>query len=134
MESSSYDATLTIGNFQKFSSKPWRYVLEKKQHELLSMQVKQLYALAPVGIIASLINGPLLIFIQWNQISHKVLLSWLTALVLLNLLWIVLYMQFQQSSQRSWRPNVWRYWFIGGTFASGCIWGATGIISFPEHS
>ena len=24
--------------------------------------------------------------------------------------------------------------FIWGTFASGCLWGATGIVFFPEHS
>jgi PAS domain S-box-containing protein len=109
-------------------------VLEEKDNELLSMQVKQLYALAPVGIVASLVNGPILIFIQWNLVSREVLLAWLFSLIVLNVLWIVLYYQFQKASQGTWNPRPWRNIFIGGTLASGCIWGATGIVSFPEHS
>lgn len=109
-------------------------MLGNTNHDLLFMQVQQLYALAPVGIIASLINGPILVFIQWNLISHKVLLVWLGALIALNVLWIVLYVQFQQASRGPWSAGVWRYVFIGGTLASGIIWGATGVLSFPEHS
>jgi PAS domain S-box-containing protein len=109
-------------------------VVENNDRELLSRQVKQLYALAPVGIIASLINGSILIYIQWNLIPHDVLLGWLVVLILLNVLWMVLYVQFQKASQGEWNPNVWRYLFIGGTLASGCLWGTTGILAFPEHS
>jgi PAS domain S-box-containing protein len=109
-------------------------MLNEKESALLSMQVKQLYALAPVGIIASLVNGPILVFIQWNLISHEVLLSWLFALIVLNVLWGVLWYQFRKASRDPLDSRCWIRRFIGGTLASGVIWGATGVVSFPEHS
>lgn len=109
-------------------------MLNEKDPDLLSMQVKQLYALAPVGIIASLVNGPLFVFIQWNLISHEVLLAWLFSLILLNVLWMVLWYQFHKTSRGSLDSRCWARRFIGGTLASGVIWGATGVVTFPENS
>ena len=110
-------------------------MLDEKESHLSLSQAKQLYALAPVGIIASLINGPILTFIQWNRIPHEVLLSWLFALIVVNGLWIVLWYQFQQAlSQGPIHPRCWINFFIAGTFSSGCIWGITGVVSFPELS
>jgi len=109
--------------------------LEVKDRELLyAQQVEQLYSLAPVGIIASIVNGPVLIYIQWNVISHAVLLSWLFALVLLNGLLSVLWYQFRNASRRPMDSHRWSRSFIGGTFASGVLWGATGVVLFPESS
>ena len=98
-------------------------MLNEKERNLLSMQVKQLYALAPVGIIASLINGPILTFIQWNLIPHGVLLSWLFALIVLNVLWGVLWHQFRKALQGPLDSRCWIRRFVGGTLASGFIWG-----------
>jgi PAS domain S-box-containing protein len=110
-------------------------VLKEKDGELLyAQQVEQLYSLAPVGIIASIVNGPVLIYIQWNVISHAVLLSWLSALVLLNGLWSVLWYQFRNASRRPMDSHRWSRRFIGGTLASGVLWGATGVVLFPEGS
>ncbi|MDH5563198.1 MAG: PAS domain S-box protein [Nitrospirota bacterium] len=109
--------------------------MEVKDRELLyAQQVEQLYSLAPVGIIASIVNGPVLIYIQWNVISHAVLLSWLFALVLLNGLLSVLWYQFRNASRRPMDSHRWSRSFIGGTFASGVLWGATGVVLFPESS
>ena len=77
-------------------------MLDEKESDLLyAQQVEQLYSLAPVGIIASLVNGPILTFIQWNVVSRGVLLAWLSALVLLNGLWSVLWYQFKKSVSRA---------------------------------
>ena len=108
--------------------------MDQKENDLLFMQVKQLYALAPVGIIASLVNGPILTFIQWDLISHEVLLSWLFALIVLNGLWVVLCYQFRKASKGPINPRYWINLFIAGTLASGLIWGATSIVSFPDNS
>ena len=110
-------------------------MLEEKESDLLYVQqVEQLYSLAPVGIIASLVNGPILTYIQWNVISHGVLLAWLSALVLLNGLWSVLWYQFQKASRGPLDSHRWSRRFLGGTLASGLIWGATGVVLFPESS
>jgi PAS domain S-box-containing protein len=110
-------------------------VLDEKESDLLyAQQVEQLYSLAPVGIIASLVNGPILTFIQWNVVSHGVLLAWLSALVLLNGLWSVLWYQFKKASRGPLDSHRWSRRFIGGTLASGFLWGGTAVVSFPENS
>lgn len=110
-------------------------MLEEKDRELLyAQQVEQLYSLAPIGIIASLVNGTILTYIQWNVISHGALLAWLSALALLNGLWSVLWYQFRNASRRPLDSYRWGRRFIGGTLASGVLWGATGVVLFPESS
>ena len=110
-------------------------MLDEEERDLLyAQQVEQLYSLAPVGIIASLINGPILTYIQWNVISHAVLLTWLSVLVLLNGVWILLWYQFKNASRRPLDSPRWSRRFIAGTLASGLVWGATGVVSFPESS
>ena len=109
--------------------------MEEKDRELLyAQQVEQLYSLAPIGIIASLVNGTILTYIQWTVVSHNVLLAWLSALVLLNGLWSVLCYQFRNASRRPLDSYFWSRKFIGGTLASGVLWGATGVVLFPESS
>ena len=110
-------------------------VLEEKDRELLyAQQVEQLYSLAPIGIIASLVNGTILTYIQWSVVSHNVLLAWLSALVLHNGLWSVLCYQFRNAPRRPLDSYFWSRKFIGGTLASGVVWGATGVVLFPENS
>jgi len=110
-------------------------VLDSQEPDLLSaQQVEQLYALAPVGIIASLVNGSILTFIQWNVISHGLLLTWLAGLIVLNGAWSLLWYQFQHASRNPQDSHRWSRRFLGGTLASGVLWGATGVVLFPETS
>lgn len=111
-----------------------RVLDDSENRSLYARQVHHLYALSPVGIIASLVNGPVLIVIQWNEIPHRMLLVWLSALILLNCGWGVLWHQFRNASRSSLDFHRWGRRFIWGTLASGCLWGATGIVVFPEHS
>jgi len=102
--------------------------LEEKDREFFcAQQVEQLYSLAPIEIISSLVNGLILTYIQWNVISHNVLLDWLSALVLLNGLWNLLWYQFRNASRRPLDTYRWSRRFIGGTLASG-------ILIFPASS
>ncbi|MDR4483732.1 MAG: hypothetical protein R3B95_11025 [Nitrospirales bacterium] len=74
-------------------------MLNEPERDLLyAQQIEQLYALAPVGIIVSLVNGSILTFIQWNVISHGMLLTWLSCLTALNGAWILLWYQFKYTS------------------------------------
>ena len=110
-------------------------MLAKHEHDLLyGQQIEQLYALAPVGIIASLVNGSILTGIQWNVISHDLLLTWLTGLFLLNGAWTLLWYQFRNASRHPQDSHRWGRRFLGGTLASGILWGASGVVLFPESS
>ncbi|MEX2493220.1 MAG: PAS domain-containing sensor histidine kinase [Nitrospirales bacterium] len=110
-------------------------MLDEQERDLLyAKQVEQLYALAPVGIIASLVNGSILTVIQWNVTAHGLLLSWLSALILLNGAWTLLWYQFRHVSRHPQDSHRWGRRFLGGTLASGVLWGATGALLFPESS
>ena len=110
-------------------------MLAKHEHDLLyGQQIEQLYALAPVGIIASLVNGSILTVIQWNVISHGLLLIWFAGLFLLNGAWTLLWYQFSKASRHPQDSHRWGRRFLGGTLASGILWGATGVVLFPESS
>jgi hypothetical protein len=89
--------------------------LEEKESDLLyAKQVEQLYALAPVGIMASVVNGPMLVFVQWNVISPGVLFTWLSALLLMNGLWIFLCDQFRKAPRNLLDSHRWVLDFFGG--------------------
>ncbi len=107
---------------------------EHERDLLYAQQVEQLYALAPVGIIASLVNGSILTFIQWNVISHGMLLTWLSGLIALNGAWILLWYRFRNASRNPLDSHRWSRRFLGGTLASGILWGATGAMLFPDSS
>lgn len=110
-------------------------MLDEHERDLLyAKQVEQLYALAPVGIIASLVNGSILTFIQWNVISHGTLLIWFSGLIVLNGAWSLLWYQFKNTSPNPQDSPRWSRRFLVGTLASGILWGTTGILLFPESS
>ncbi|HNP61615.1 MAG TPA: PAS domain S-box protein [Nitrospirales bacterium] len=107
---------------------------EYERDLLYAKQVEQLYGLAPVGIIASLVNGSILTFIQWNVIAHGILLTWFSCLIVLNGAWSLLWYQFRHGSRNPQDSHRWGRRFLGGTFASGLLWGTTGAFLFPENS
>ncbi|WP_342349758.1 PAS domain S-box protein [uncultured Nitrospira sp.] len=107
---------------------------EHERDLLYAKQVEQLYGLAPVGIIASLVNGSILTFIQWNVIAHGILLTWFFCLIVLNGAWSLLWYQFKNTSRNPQDLSRWSRRFLVGTLASGMLWGITGVIFFPESS
>src|SRR5690606_31873877 len=59
---------------------------------------------------------------------------WLTGLFLLNGAWTLLWYQFKNASRHPQDSHRWGRRFLGGTLASGVLWGATGVLLFPESS
>ncbi|MCA9500936.1 MAG: response regulator [Nitrospira sp.] len=105
-----------------------------KDPQLLHQQVAHLYALAPVGIVASLINGPLLAFILRNIIAGEVLIGWLTGLLVVNALWCVLAACYRRQAPAPADTHKWLIWFVGGNAASGIVWGGAGFFLYPTTS
>jgi PAS domain S-box-containing protein len=101
---------------------------------LFHQQVAHLYALAPVGIIASLINGPLLAFILRKVIATDLLLGWLGCLIVVNALWCVLVAKYRRRPPTATDLSTWWIWFLGGNAASGVVWGGAGFFLYPITS
>ena len=102
--------------------------------QLFHQQVAHLYALAPVGIVASLINGPLLAFILRKVIASEVLVGWLTCLLIVNALWCVLVARYRRQAVDPADTNKWLMWFVGGNAVSGLVWGGAGFFLYPITS
>jgi PAS domain S-box-containing protein len=101
---------------------------------LFHQQVDHLYALAPVGIVASLINGPILAFVLRNVVSRDMLIGWLTCLVAVNALWCVLVASYHRQSPAPAEIDRWAMWFVCGNAASGVVWGGAGFFLYPATS
>ncbi|GJL49968.1 MAG: hypothetical protein NPIRA01_11950 [Nitrospirales bacterium] len=102
--------------------------------QLFREQVAQLYALAPIGIMASCLNALILVFILWNVIGHVLLIAWVTSLTLINLIrgWLVF--RYRRATVLIEDTHRWCDWFIVGNLTTGIVWGAAGFFLYPPDS
>jgi signal transduction histidine kinase len=97
-------------------------------------QIRLLYANAPAGFVATVLNAILLTLTQWPVIAAPVILSWLAAMLTLTLLRALLVWQFQRRRPDSQAIGPWGTLFGIGTGLAGIGWGAAGIVLFPVTS
>jgi len=89
---------------------------------------------APLGLLATVINAPILAFVLRNMVPMTYLLVWLAAVYLTAGL---RYFQLARGRLDSMTPEQIGYWrtrFTILTALSGILWGATGIFLFPVGS
>jgi two-component system cell cycle sensor histidine kinase/response regulator CckA len=106
---------------------------ESERERLYIEQVRQLYIHEPVGLIATLVNASILIFIQWKVISHSVLLTWFSLIFLITLIRAIHFHRYRRISLTPGKARRWGNSFIMGIGISGIAWGAAGIFLFPEN-
>lgn len=102
--------------------------------ELRLEQVKLLYAQAPAGLIAAVVNSLVLAAVFWKVIVHWKLIIWL--LLILCITWLRYYLvkQYRKSQPVASEIQRWTTLFISGLFASGIVLGSAGIFLFPVES
>lgn len=109
-------------------------IQSNEEQQLYAEQVKQLYVLTPVALIATLLNSAIVTFIQWKVISHFVLITWFSVLVVITLSRYALVCRYRRTLVSPAQAHRWEVWFIVGVALSGVVWGAAGIFLFPEDS
>jgi signal transduction histidine kinase len=102
--------------------------------QLYAEQVRLLYGNALVGLIATLINAPVLVFILRSVVPHRVLTTWLVCIVLISIARLVQLAWFRRVPPESSDVGRWGTRFIIGLALSGIIWGSAGIFLFPVES
>ncbi len=105
-----------------------------ERQRLHAEQVEQLFSLWHVGFIATLVNVSILTIVQWNVISHSVLLTWFSALVLITLLRDGLLFRYRPTPIPPDESRRWSVWFIGSIAIVGIAWGSAAVFLFPEES
>ena len=103
-------------------------------NRVFSDQVVQLYRVAPIGIVASLINASFLVVVLRQQVSPHALLTWLACLFGVSLLRALLLWQYHRSPAKTADYGRWRNLFLVSLFAVGAVWGSVALFIYPENS
>ncbi len=108
------------------------YNPEIHKEEIYTSQVKQLYALALFGIVATILNS-LILFIILAGVMPKTLLSiWLAATMIIAFLRVYLVVLFRKTKIEVADAHSWGNRFIAGLALSGVAWGSVGLLPFSE--
>ncbi len=102
--------------------------------QLYAERVRLLYSNAPLGIIATLINSAVLVFVLRNVVSHRVLAVWSVCILLVSIARLVQLSRFRHALSESSHVGRWGKWFVIGLALSGIIWGSAGIVLYPVES
>jgi two-component system sensor histidine kinase/response regulator len=97
-------------------------------------RVRLLYRHAPLGLVATLANALILVFVLWHATPHAALISWLRAVLLVTLIRLALLQRYERSSAASVQARLWTGLFILGIGLSGIVWGCAAIFLFPHGS
>jgi PAS domain S-box-containing protein len=106
----------------------------REHQHLYAEQVRLLYRNALVGLIATLINAPVLVFILRSVVPHRSLAAWLVFIILISTARFVQFMRFRRVPPESSDVGRWGTWFIVGLALSGILWGSAGVFLFPVES
>lgn len=105
-----------------------------KDEKIFAEKVQQLYANAPIGLVATLINAFILAFILKGVNSSSFIIYWLTALVAIFIFRVSFIYRYRHSPQTPGEASRWNNWFNINMAVSGIIWGTAGIFLFPTES
>jgi signal transduction histidine kinase/ActR/RegA family two-component response regulator len=97
-------------------------------------QIRLLYANAPAGFVATVLNVVLLALIQWPVIAPLCIMSWLASMLALTVLRAVVVWRFQRCSPAPPAIGRWGTLFGLGTLGAGLGWGCAGVWLFPVAS
>lgn len=97
--------------------------------EVLAEQVRQLYALAPYGFLATLVNSVIVFFVMRGAMQRELLTAWLIAIQAVTALRIATVLQFRSGELRPAAARTWGNRFVAGLVVSGIVWGS--IAAFP---
>jgi two-component system, cell cycle sensor histidine kinase and response regulator CckA len=94
-------------------------------------QVKQFARVAPLAIMATAINAPILAFIVRDQVPASGLLAWLLAALLVIAVRLPLFHRGALAADDPVRARRLGHWFVAASGLAGLLWGAAGLYFFP---
>ena len=104
------------------------------QEEILAEQVRQIYVLAPIGQVATVINTIIVFFIMKNFMPDAILFSWLAMIIFVTLLRTALVLWYRRIKPRPAEARTWGNRFLAGLALIGIVWGSIGLFPFPGSS
>lgn len=97
-------------------------------------QIRLLYAQAPTGVIATVVNSLVVVMILWGVVSHWKLIVWLLFIMAVSCsrFWFV--RQYAKSPLKDSQAQSWANRFFIGLLVSGALMGSAGMFLFPVNS
>jgi signal transduction histidine kinase len=105
---------------------------DSKSSEILSAQVRLLYANANIGIVVTVLAATTLGLLQWPFVSHRVVVVWWLYMILISLVRGALAIRYRRASAQSGEVATWRVAFTVGAGLAGVGWGAAGMLLYSE--
>lgn len=102
------------------------------QQRILLEQLKLIYSTSLQAIALYTVTGLVLVFMQWDGVSHQVLLVWLALVVLVVAYRYVLLRGFQRQTRTWQEATFWKKKFLGGLFLGEIVWACAGIWMMPQ--
>jgi hypothetical protein len=104
------------------------------RQQIYAEQIRQLYSLEHVALIATLICSSMLVLFHWQVMSHQVLIAWFSALGLITFVRFCLLILYRRRPGSYAQPQEWGKVFIASALLSGIGWGTSVIFLFPAGS
>jgi two-component system, cell cycle sensor histidine kinase and response regulator CckA len=109
-------------------------MLARDRKLIYADQIDQLYSLEHLALGTTVICSGVLVFFHWSVASHRVLITWLSAMTFLTLIRVMLLIQYRRLPELSGHASKWGKIFIAGALLSGTGWGTSVIFLFPPNS
>lgn len=106
--------------------------LPAEARDFYPQQVRQLYSLLPVAVIATAGNSVVVVAALWSHLPHSSLLVWLAGLLTVSALRSVLIRIYTQADEARKAGRLWGRLLIAGNLLSGLFWGSLPVFLFPD--
>ena len=107
--------------------------VERESELILSEQVKLLFGAMPLSIAATLVNGIILVVLQWSVVSQQSLITWLVFLLVVLMARVVLTYFYRRNEPRVEDSQRWANYFLLGVIAAAAVWGSASMMLFPHN-
>jgi PAS domain S-box-containing protein len=106
-----------------------KYILPNDR--IYPILVTRIYERSNIGILATVANALILVFVLWGRVEHGNLAIWLSMVMLLSLIRFILNLQFIKTVDKDRNIRRWGQLLFVGLGISGILWGSTAFILFP---
>src|SRR5215472_1149837 len=114
------------------ATKAARVQQDSRRQEILSAQIRLLYANASIGVAVTIAAATTLALLQWGIIPNFLVLGWWLYMILISVSRGVLARRYRRASPGYAEIRVWRTAFTVGAGLAGTGWGGAGILLYPE--